>query len=294
MSHFDQLQRFIFEHADVRGALVQLEKAHFDAIASHDYPKPIQTLLSQFLNATVMLSTSLKFEGTITLQARTDGPLSAIMADCSSHTKVRCIAQYDESLDDSAYDVPFAELFKSGVLVLTIDPKVGKRYQGIVSLESNSLSEALTEYFKQSEQLDTRIWFFNNENRSGGMMLQVLPGENVLPKQENSEFFHHVGTIADTLTSDEALSLEAEQILHRLYHEETVRIFDPADVEFECTCSIDKIAQALSSVPQSEMIQALEEHDGELKVDCQFCNKVYRFNQNDLELIYAEQPKTTH
>jgi len=294
MSHFDQLQRFIFEHADVRGALVQLEKTHFDAIASHDYPAPIQALLSEFLCATIMLSTSLKFEGTITLQARSEGPLSAIMADCSSHTKVRCIAQYDEAADPAVFDVPFNELFKSGVLALTIDPAQGKRYQGIVPLEADSLAGALAEYFKQSEQLDSKLWFFNDENHCAGMMLQVLPGENVLPKSENSAFFEHIGTIANTLKPEEILSLEAEEVLHRLYHEETVRVFDPADVEFECSCSVDKIAQALSSVPQQEMIQALEENQGTLKIDCQFCNQVYQFDRNDLDLIYAKTPKTTH
>jgi molecular chaperone Hsp33 len=294
MSHFDQLQRFIFDHADVRGAVVQLEKAHFDAITSHDYPTPVHALLSQFLNATVMLSTSLKFEGTITLQARSEGPISAIMADCTSHSKVRCIAQYDESLEDSAFEQPFNELFKDGVLVITIDPEVGKRYQGIVPLEADSLAGALAGYFKQSEQLDTKMWLFSSKDRSAGMMLQVLPGENVLPKAENSAFFEHACTLADTLSSEEILSLDATDVLHRLYHEEAVRVFEPSDVEFGCSCSIDKIAQALSSIPKAEMLQALEDHQGTLKVDCQFCNKVYKFGQNDLDLIYATPPKNTH
>lgn len=294
MSTHDQLQRFLFEQADVRGHFVQLDRAYVDAIGEHNYPPALKKLLSQFLAATTMLSTTLKFEGTVTLQAQSKGPLSAIMADCSNHADVRCIAQYDEDVDPAVFDQPFNELLAGGALAITIDPEVGQRYQGIVPLEKPTLGEALTDYFQQSEQLPTKFWMFEAENHCAALMLQVLPGENVLPKSENEAFFSHVGALADTLTAEEATTLDAHEVLHRLYHEEAVRIYDPKTIQFKCTCSDDKIAQALSSVPKAELLQAMEETDGILEVDCQFCNKRYTFDEQSLDFIYSTDSKNVH
>ena len=286
MSTQDQIQRFLFDEADIRGQFVQLDKALSAALKSHNYPEPIQALLAEFLCATAILATTLKFDGIVTLQARSDGPLKAIMAECSNHTDLRCIAQYDETADPSEFNKPLNELLTNSALAITIDPTEGKRYQGIAPLEKPDLAGALSDYFEQSEQLTTKYWMFYGNNRAAAMMLQVLPGENVLPKEDNLSLFEKLSVFADTVTIDEATKLTADDLLHRLYHEESVCIFEPRDVRFKCTCTFEKIANAISSVPRAEIEQAIDEEGGAIDVDCQFCRERYQFDKNSLDFVY--------
>ncbi len=294
MTTQDQLQRFIFDEADIRGQLVQLDDTYKAALESHNYPAGIQTLLGEFLCATSILAATLKFEGSVTLQARASGPLKTIMAECRNHSDLRCIAQYDEGIDPSSFDVPFSQLLKDGVLAITIDPIKGQRYQGMVPLESTTLAGALADYFEQSEQLKTKYWMFNSNGRCAALMLQVLPGENVLSKTENNQMFERLSAFADTVRTEEATELQAQDLLHRLYHEEKVRVFDPTRLSFSCSCSFEKIATGLVSLGKNEINEALNENNGELLIHCHFCRAEYKFSQEAIDKAFGHPPRTTH
>jgi len=293
MSTQNQLQRFIFDEADIRGQLIQLDSSYQEALESHNYPPALQALLGEFLCAASILAATLKFDGIVTLQARANGPLQTIMAECANNEEIRCIAQYDESADNSAFDLPLNELLKEGVLAITIDPKSGQRYQGVVPLEAETLAGALAQYFEMSEQLKTKYWMFNLNGRCAAMMLQILPGENVLSKADNDDFFERLQAFADTVSPEEATELDAQELLHRLYHEEKVRLFESTHLQFKCTCSKEKTAKALLSIGEEGVRNALEESDGELVLNCQFCRSEYRFDANEVEAL-INPPRTTH
>ena len=296
MSSSDQLQRFIFEHSDIRGEILTLEKSYQGVLENGDYPQAIQQLIGQFLAAAGLLSATLKFDGVITLQAQGTGPLSLIMADCTRHHNLRAIAKFSA---EHSYDseVPLTELIGKGTLTLTVDPSKGERYQGIVPLESPSLEKCLESYFAQSEQLPTRIWLSADATseapKAAGLLLQALPSQLKSTPEENQQLWEHTTQLADTITADEQLSLGHEQQLYRLFHQDELRLFEPNPVQFFCSCSEDRFSKVLISMGRDELNDILEEQ-ALISINCEFCRQQYRFNQGDIEKLFGETPPTLH
>ncbi len=281
MSNADQIQRLIFEEMPVRGILVGLEDTYKDVLSRHEYPLKIASLLGEMLAAASLLASTLKFEGRLSLMAKGTGALSLLMADCDDQRRMRAIARWDGEIDQQA---SFETLLEKGQLVITIEPEKGNRYQGIVPLEKPQLAQCLEDYFAQSEQLPTRIMLAADTQKAAGFLLQVLPGEGSAEEDENWNRVTHLGS---TLGSEELLMLDNETLLHRLYHEETVRLYEPSGLSFHCDCSRQRSLVALQSVPEAELLEIIE-NDGEIRMDCQFCNEVYRFDQTDMGAIRGE------
>ncbi|MFA7554307.1 MAG: Hsp33 family molecular chaperone HslO [Spongiibacteraceae bacterium] len=281
MTSKDQLQRFIFDDTDIRGELTCLEQTYQDVLGGHQYPEVVAHLLGEFLAAVALMSATLKFEGTITLQARSDGQIPIIMAEANSDRSLRGIAR---SADDASSD-DFAVLLANGVLSITIDPKHGNRYQGIVSLDGANLAQCLEGYFQQSEQLSTRIWLSSNGQQCAGMLLQELPSSHAINPELRQEQWQHLTTLADTLTPSELLSLPFEAILHRLYHQEQVRLFEPSPLHFQCSCSRNRTLSALHTLGKEELEEILLEQ-GSIDINCEFCHQHYHFNHQDLEVLF--------
>lgn len=271
----DTAQRFIFEHADVRGELVTLNESYNEILSKHDYPEPIKALLGEMLAAAVLLSTTIKFDGLLIMQARSSGPLSTLMVECSSRQEVRAIARYSEDCQGENLN----ELMPDGILAITIEPEKGQRYQGLVSLEGGSLAEALQGYFESSEQLPSQFRLLADGRTARGFMLQALPADRQTDPAEREETWTRLSMLAETLTAEELLALDNRTILHRLYHEEDLRLFDEAPVIFRCSCSAERSGNALASLGREDAFRLLEERGGEIDVDCQFCNTRYRFDQ---------------
>ncbi|WP_323148275.1 Hsp33 family molecular chaperone HslO [Pseudomonas oryzihabitans] len=285
MTSHDFTQRFLFDETDVRGELATLDRSYAEVLAKHPYPEPVAQLLGEMLAAAALLCGTLKFDGLLVLQARSSGPVPLLMVECSSEREVRGIARYDEAaLTGSA---SLGELMPDGILALTIDPRHGQRYQGIVPLEGANLAECLSGYFATSEQLPTRFWLNADGRRARGLLLQQLPPARIKDAQARQDSWEHVVTLADTLTAEELLGLDNEVILHRLFHEETVRLFDEQGVAFNCSCSRDRAANALVSMGRSEVETLLDEQQGKIQVDCQFCNEQQVFDAADIAQIFA-------
>ena len=170
MASQDITQRFLFENADVRGEMVSADQSYREILAKHDYPEPVKALLGEMLAAAVLLSTTIKFDGLLILQAKSEGPLSTLMVECSSDQAVRGIARYADDLQEGS----LTDLMPGGVLAITIDPNQGQRYQGIVSLDGGSLAAALDGYFANSEQLPTRFRLHADGRVARGFLLQAL------------------------------------------------------------------------------------------------------------------------
>lgn len=287
MADFDFTQRFIFDDTDVRGEMASLEESYAHVLAKHAYPEPVAALLGELMAVAALLVNTLKFDGLLVLQARSSGAVPLLMVECSSDRELRAIARYEE--DQIKSGATFQELMPEGVLALTVDPKEGQRYQGLVALDGENLAECFTNYFVNSAQLPTRFWLYADGHRARGMLLQQLPADRVLDADEREESWQHVVALASTLSAEELLGLDNETILHRLYHEEQVRLFASTDVQFQCSCTRERSAQALVSLGLADLQLLLAEKAGTIEIDCQFCNERYLFNEHDVVQMFAEQ-----
>lgn len=287
MADFDFTQRFIFDDTDVRGEMASLEESYAHVLAKHAYPEPVAALLGELMAVAALLVNTLKFDGLLVLQARSSGAVPLLMVECSSDRELRAIARYED--DQIKSGATFQELMPEGVLALTVDPKEGQRYQGLVALDGENLAECFTNYFVNSAQLPTRFWLYADGQRARGMLLQQLPADRVLDADEREESWQHVVALASTLSAEELLGLDNETILHRLYHEEQVRLFASTDVKFQCSCTRERSAQALVSLGLADLQLLLAEKTGAIEIDCQFCNERYLFNEHDVVQMFAEQ-----
>ncbi len=273
----DILNRYLFDNADVRGQMVQLEKSYQDVLSAHSYPAAIQGLLGELMAATSLLTATLKFDGDISVQVQGNGPVSLAVINGNNLQQLRGVARWDGEI---ANDADLATLMGQGHMVITLTPSKGERYQGVVALDKPTLAECLEQYFSQSEQLPTVIRLFANGKQAAGMLLQVLPGES-----EHNEAFEHLEQLTVTIKAEELFELEATDVLHRLYHQEEVRLFEPIEVTFSCTCSRERSAQALRTIAKSELDDILADQ-GRIDMGCEYCNSNYSFDSIDIEALF--------
>ena len=284
MKEQDQLYRYLFEHHQVRGELVQLDQTFRHMVAAQEYPAPVRQLLGELLVATSLLTATLKFEGSITVQLQGNGPVSLAVINGDHQQQLRGVARWQGELPANP---DLKALVGDGHLVITISPDEGERYQGIVSLESDSLASSLESYFAQSEQLATRIWIRTGgtaaEPLAAGMLLQELPASS----EQHADEFDHLSKLTDTIKDEELFTLPAEEILYRLYHEEEVRLFAPQAIQFRCTCSRERCEQALLQVGQVE-VEAMIHEQGQIDMHCDYCGSHYQFDAIDAQALFAE------
>lgn len=284
MSNPDQIQRFLFDEVQVRGAIVGLQESYQEVLARDNYPAPVQTLLGEMLAACALMSTVLKFNGRIVLQARTAGALRVVQAECSHQADLRGIARWDGDIADDTD--PVSLLAQGGQMAITIEPETGRPYQGIVPLEGDTLAACLEDYFRRSEQLPCRLILAADSKDAGGMMLQSLPESSGPTNPEDQEDWTRLLMLANTLSQQELLELESEVVLTRLFHEEQVRVFPALDLRFHCDCSKERSGGALVAVGREELDEILAEEQ-EIKMQCQFCNEEYRFDSADIEALFS-------
>jgi molecular chaperone Hsp33 len=271
------VRRFLFEDADLRGEVARVDPALTAILALHQYAPGVQQLLGEFLAAAVLLATTLKFEGRLTLQARSQGQVPLIMAECRSDLSVRAIARGAQEATAES----FGELLREGQLAITVEPDQGKPYQGITLLEGVSLAASLDAYFAQSEQLHTRFWLASDGQRAAGFLLQQLPSQLTPDPAQREEQWEHTCTLAGTLDARDLLELDGEELLYRLYHQDTVRLFPPRAVAFRCSCSRQRSRNALSALGEAEIRDILREQ-GAVTMDCEFCHQQYVFEPAEL------------
>lgn len=289
----DQIQRFLFDRTNVRGEIVTLEQAYQDVLDRHRYPPVVNHLLGELLAAVALLTDTVKLDGTLSIEVRGKGALALLMAESNPGGELRAIARLAEDAELPADDMSFHELIGDGQIMITLDPSEGQRYQGIVSLEHDSLAECLEAYFAQSEQLPTRLWLAANDSRAGGLLLQRLPDGS---QNQDDDAWGRTVQLAATLTTDELLGLEQHDMLYRLYHEETVRVYEPKLLRFACTCSRWRIGEGLLTLGEAELREVLAEQEA-IETQCHFCHSRYRFSPADIEALLVaadDEPPVIH
>ncbi|MEZ9887883.1 Hsp33 family molecular chaperone HslO [Vibrio breoganii] len=285
------LNRYLFEDLSVRGELVQLDKAYQAILNSKQYPTAVQTLLGELLVATSLLTATLKFEGSITLQLQGDGPVSLAVINGDNNQKMRGVARFEGEIAETA---TLHDMLGKGHLVITISPNKGERYQGVVGLEGDTLAEVLEAYFERSEQLKTRLWFRIGEHEgkqhAAGMLLQVVPDGT-----GSADDFEHLEQLTDTVKNEELFGLPANELLYRLYNQETVKLFDPQEVDFFCGCSRERSGAAILTVAREEINDILAT-EGSVDLHCDYCGTTYDFDAAQVEELFAnaENKPTLH
>jgi molecular chaperone Hsp33 len=280
MSNPDQIQRILFDQLDIRGVVVGLESAYQEILALHEYPPAIKNALGEMLAAVSLLSSTLKFDGRLLLQAQGSGPIKAIMAEINHQRECRAIARYEGEIPDNTSVIDL--LGEQGYLVITVEPEEGQRYQGIVPMEKSDLAGCLTDYFEQSEQLNTQIHLASDGEQAAGFLLQVMPAAGT--KEQDWEHISHIGA---TLSGDELLTLDNETLLFRLFHQDQCRLYDPESIRFRCDCSRERSGNALQFMTEQELLDMIEEQ-GIIEVSCQFCHARYAFDETDIRAMFTD------
>lgn len=279
----DYLYRFVFEQFGVRGEFVRMNASWQAVRERHSYSPMIEQVLGRALSSVLLLSGTIKFKGSLGLQVQSQGALRSLIAQATEQRTVRGMATVDA---EQMRQADAQTLLNDARLVLTAESPSGERYQGIVGVEGGDMAGAVETYFSQSEQLPTRLWLAVDEQASSGLFLQRLPGED---GEQEDEHWNRVCLLADTLKDEELLQLSAQELLHRLFHEEDVRLFDPEPVAFRCGCSRERVGNALVALGEGEVAQMLEELEV-IDVNCEFCNANYRFDTIDAAALFTAQP----
>ncbi|PIQ14022.1 MAG: Hsp33 family molecular chaperone HslO [Hydrogenophilales bacterium CG_4_9_14_3_um_filter_59_35] len=280
MKQSDSLQRFMFEHAAVRGEIVHLEATWKAVLERRDYPPALRTVLGELMAAAALLSATLKFSGSLIMQIQGGGPVRLLVVECGADLTMRAMAHWEGDLAEGA---ALPELVGEGRFVITLDPKKGgQTYQGIVDLEGGSVATVLENYMQRSEQLDTRIWLAAGSHGAAGMLLQKMPDGPEADKEAWNRAVH----LGATVKPRELLDLSAREIIHRLFHEEDIRLFDSTPVHFGCTCSRERVANTLRMLGYDEVHSLLDEI-GYIEADCEFCNQHYVFDVVDAVQVFA-------
>ena len=304
----NELLVFVCDGAPVRGEIVSISTAWQSVQERRDDPPVIRQILGDFVAAATLLSASLKFDGTLIIQAQSKGPISLLVVECSSNLTMRATVKLSvepTEIDPNATLADLLDATNTGRLVITLDPSDRQPgqppYQGIVALQQDqngiavpvtNAAEAIMLYMRHSEQLETRIWLASNEKVVGGLLLQRLPnsgGHVHLDPQTAAEGWSRIQALGETITTDELLELSPETTLRRLFLNESseagVRAFPTRPVQFACRCSRLKVADVLRMLGEEEVNSILAEQ-GAVETGCEFCGKAYRFDAVDCIQVF--------
>lgn len=280
----DVLHRFLLERAGVRGVIVRLGSAWREVAGRADYPAPLLDLLGQTLAASALLTGNIKFEGALSVELKSQGALRLLFAECTDAGRLRGLARWNAEIPES---LTLNELPQALMAITIGKAERGQRYQGLVDLNHPDLAGALENYFQQSEQLPARFVLAANEQHAVGLMLQKVPGEGGHDARHDEDGWPRVEHLTATLGRDELLSTQPEELLYRLYHEETVQLFKPRPLAFGCSCSRERVEAMLRSLGREEIEATLEAQQGTIEVTCEFCARTYHFDRVDAEHLLS-------
>lgn len=277
----DRQQKFLVESCDVRGHLVQLDDTWRDATARTDYPPAIKQILGEAFVAATLLASTIKFEGKMTMQVRGDGPIHLLVVQVTNEGSVRGLARWtDEPVDEKLMSA-----FGTGArMIISIEAsKYAEPYQGIVPLEGECLADALHTYFKISEQLPTKLFLAVTESTAAGVLVQKLPTEE--RTYHDSDGWPRATALCETLSDTELCEEETQLLLHRLFHEERVRLFDATKVRFHCSCSRERTDGMLVGLGVDEVNDIVAEQ-GSVEITCEFCDSFYAYDAVDVVALF--------
>lgn len=292
------IQPFRLERCSIRGRMIRLGQPLQEITRLHNYPAPVSYLLSEVISMCLLLGAMLKYEGIFSLQVKGDGPVRTLAADVTHDGRVRAFAGFDHHAvkklarrkEDKSHN--YYSMLGNGHMAFTVDQGVNmERYQGLVQLEGKSIVDCVQHYFDQSEQIRTNVQLAihpqDDQWRAGAIMIQQMP-DTETDTETVDEDWRRCSMLLETVRDDELVShnLHSADILYRLFHEEGVIIYPPTPVRHACRCSREKVISVLASLPHDESRAECAEK-GKLEITCEFCSRVYEFDAEQLEEVFA-------
>jgi molecular chaperone Hsp33 len=296
MEYHDHLQRLNFNALPVRGELVSVQTAWQHIVSLHQYPPAVQNLLGEMLAASALLSSTLKFEGSLIMQLHGDGPVRLLVCECHSDLGVRATAKLapDAAIANDATLTELVNPRGQARMAITLDPSEKlpgqKPYQGIVPLEGKTIAEMLEGYMSRSEQIESHLWLASNDDTCAGMLIQRLPqkGGSLKPPSESDEPWSRIVHLCSTLQKTELLSLAPGEIATRLFWQEGASLGAARTVKFRCTCSRERVADMLRRLGRTEVEGVIAEFE-QVGVHCEFCNTHYVFDSVDAAQLFHSE-----
>lgn len=288
----DTLSPFIFEEAAARGALVSLDATARDILSCRAYPAALRRVLGELLAATALLASTLKFDGSLILQLAGDGPVRVLVVECQADLTLRATAQWAPEAEALPIDADLATLAGGPAharLAITIDPKDGgPMYQGIVGLEAASVATLIEHYLESSEQIASRIVLAADAGRVRGLLVQRLPQA----RTGDAEWWNDIAATAVNSAHELMTAPDAATLLQSRYPERDIRLFDARPTRFACSCSEDRVANALRLIGEEEVEDILAEQ-GNIGVACEFCNRQFEFDAEGARSLFANDVSAT-
>lgn len=284
----DRLTRFLLEQAGVRGVHVRLDDTWAQIRARAEYPDDVAGLLGEAVAASALFTGHVKVDGRLSVHLRGTGALRTLFAECTGAGTLRGIATLAEGELPGSRSL--GSLGADAVLAITIEnPGVRgqepARYQGLVGLDADTLSAAFEGYFRQSEQLPTRLLLAASGERVAGLMLQKLPGD-----EGDLDGWERASALFETLAAPELLNTPAETLLHRLFHEDGVRVLGDKPLQFACSCSRERVSSMLESLGEEEARAAAEGNAGIAEIRCEFCGETYHYTAEEVAGLFTPRP----
>ena len=278
------VRRFLFEDLDIRGAVVRLDTVWQSLLTNRDYPAPVIELLGQMSVTTLLLADNLKQPGRLTIQLRGEGPISLLVIDCNEALNIRCMAQHDEKIPTAS----LVDLLGKGQLLLSLDMASMKEpYQSVVPLSGSTIAEVFEHYLQQSEQLSSRFFLAATAQGAAGVFVQKMPTTDA----RDPDGWARVEALAATARPEELLGLSAEDLLTRLFHEETVRVFDAQPVTNNSPEDRVKVGNMLRSLGREDVYAVIKER-GVIVIRDDLANHEYRFDKAAIDELFSNVPET--
>lgn len=299
------VQTFELSESNVRGRFIRLGSELDDIMSAHDYPQAVSYLVAQMVSLSLLLSSMFKYEGIFTLQTKGDGPVGMLVADVTSDGDIRGCATYDEErlktmlekqavlklLKDDTHS--YIDCLGAGYIAFTVDQGDNpERYQGIVELRGANLASCVLHYFTQSEQIlsDIKLSVEQGKDgkwRSGGIMIQKMPESDTQQDatKEEQEDWNRASALMQSVKKEELLgvNLHSNIVLHRLFHEEGIRVYAPHQVQKKCRCDSGRVESILGQMEQKDRDYLVK--DGKITMVCDFCSKSYIFDPDDIKPV---------
>ncbi len=281
------VQRFLFKEHDIRGQHIQLNESWQQMVQDRHYPEPIIKLLGELTAVSILMASGMKHKGRITTQIQGTGPITLLVVDVTHDLKIRGVAKTNSEIKA---ENTLSELLGDGQILVTLEnTQTQHHFQSYVAREGDSIAASFEQFLSQSEQLPSKLWLAASAEALGGVMIQKLPDSEHATHDEDA--WDRVSHLASTVSDNELTQLPAEELIHRLFHEELVELFDAAEVNYECPQDRSKVETMLISLGEAEVRKILEEQ-GEIVIHNEMCNFHLRFDASDIDKLFANEEES--
>lgn len=273
------VQKFLLTDLDVRGAIVHLDSEWQTLLARCDYPADMAKIVGQATAATLLVSTNIKYEGQLMLQLQSPANLSLLIVQNDNSYHFRALARYND-----CNNTDLRHIAEGGLIAIVVEADKRKEpYQGMVSIDSESLASNIETYFNQSEQLKTLLVLRADKAQAAGILLQVMPGSTI-----EEDDWRRLRYVAETLNLAEMQSTDSETMIARIFSEDDKTIYAPETAAFECTCSDERTLAMLTNLDEAEL-QDIVDAEESVIVGCDFCGQQYAHDASTIAALLSNK-----